>query len=144
VLTRGSNGVVRLTFTPTCTCAVEAATNLSYWQTVFATNDVSSSTPLLQFTDTDATNFPTRFYRLAETFAGAPMLTDWSCSNRAVTLGYVAAPVQTCAIMASTNLMNWATLFSTNLPAPAPFQFRFDGPADLPVRFYRLSQTPGF
>jgi hypothetical protein len=48
-----------------------------------------------------------------------------------------------CQIQASTNLRNWQNIFSTNVPAAAPFQFRYAEPANLPARFYRLSQIPG-
>jgi hypothetical protein len=56
----------------------------------------------------------------------------------------VSAPVLACQIDASTNLTSWVTIFSSNLPAAAPFQFRYAETTNSPVRFYRLSQTPGF
>ena len=43
----------------------------------------------------------------------------------------------------STNLRNWESIYSSNLPAAASFQFRYAEPANQPARFYRLSQTPG-
>ena len=143
-LARASNGVVQLFYTPTFTCQVQASTNLHNWQSVFATNDVSADTLLLQFTDTDAANSPMRFYRLGETFAGAPVLTNWTSVTNSLSLGCVAAQVLTCQVQASTNLAFWTNLFSTNLPAGAPFKFGYSGATNLPVRFYRLSQTPGF
>jgi hypothetical protein len=56
----------------------------------------------------------------------------------------VAAPVLACQVDASTNLTSWVTIFSSNLPTAAPFQFRYAETTNSPVRFYRLSQTPGF
>ena len=44
------------------------------------------------------------------------------------------------AVQASTNLMNWATIFSTNSPA-MPFQFT-DPAAGLAARFYRIIVGP--
>jgi hypothetical protein len=143
-LARASNGVVQLVFTPAFTCQVQASTNLHNWQPVFTTNDISTNTLLLQFTDAGVTSSPTRFYRLAETFAGSPVLTNWAATGNSVSLGCVAAPVLACQVEASTNLASWVTLFSSNLPAAAPFQFRYAETTNSPVRFYRLSQTPGF
>jgi hypothetical protein len=56
----------------------------------------------------------------------------------------LAAPPRACQIEASTNLSNWDAIFITNLPAAAPFQFRYGDANSPPLRFYRLSQTPGF
>jgi len=39
--------------------------------------------------------------------------------------------------------ITWVTIFSSNLPAAAPFQFKYAEVTNSPVRFYRLSQTPG-
>ena len=111
---------------------------------MFTTNNISTNTPLVQFTDTNAANLPMRFYRVGQTFAAPPVLTNVVVANLSVSLGCVAAPVLACEIYASTNLTSWVTIFSTNLPAAAPFQFRYDEATNLPVRFYRLSQIPGF
>ncbi len=145
-LARASNGVVQLAFTPAFTCQVQASTNAASanWQSLFTTNNVSTNTVLLQFTDTNAANLPMRFYRLTETFAGLPVLTNWTATSNSVSLRCVAAPVTACQIQASTNLIIWTNLFSTNLPPTAPFQFRYGSASNLPIRFYRLSQTPGF
>ncbi len=143
-LARASNGAVQLAFAPAFTCQVESSTNFSNWQPVFATNNVSTSTLLLEFTDTNAANLPLRFYRVAETYGGPLVLTNLTATNRSVSFGCVAAPVLACQIQASTNLSSWTSIFSTNLPAVAPFQFRYGDATNLPARFYRLSQTPGF
>jgi len=84
-----------------------------------------------------------RFYRLAETFAGLPLVTNVSATNGSLSLGFMAAPLLACQIQASTNLRNWQSIYSSNLPASASFQFRYAEPANQPARFYRLSQTPG-
>jgi hypothetical protein len=139
-----TNGVVQLAFAPAFTCQVEVSTNFNNWQPVFATNNISTSTLLLEFTDTNAANLPLRFYRVAETFGGPPVLTNLTATNRSVSFGCVAAPVLACQIQASTNLISWTNIYSSNLPAAAPFQFRYGDATNLPVRFYRLSQTPGF
>jgi hypothetical protein len=143
-LTRASNGSFQLVFAAAFTCGVEASTNLKNWQPVFLTNNISTKTLLLEFTDTNAANLPLRFYRVAETFGGQPVLTNWTATNRSMSLGCVAAPVLACQIQASTNLTSWVNIFSTNLPAATPFQFRYGDATNLPIRFYRLSQTPGF
>jgi hypothetical protein len=143
-LTRAGNGAAQLTFTPAFTCRVETSTNLNNWQAVFTTNNLSTNTLLLQFTDTNAANLPVRFYRVGQTSAGSPALTNWIIANQSVSLGCIAPPVLACRIEASTNLISWVSIFSSNLPAAAPFQFRYGEAPNSPVRFYRLSQTPGF
>jgi hypothetical protein len=111
---------------------------------VFTTNNTSTNTLLLQFTDTAAANLPTRFYRVRQTFAGPPALTNWTATDHSVSLGCVAAQVLACQVDASPNLTAWVTIFSSNLPVAAPFQFRYADTTNSPIRFYRLSQTPGF
>jgi hypothetical protein len=143
-LAQAANGAFQLTFAPAFTCQVQASTDLSHWQPVFTTNNISTNTLLLQFTDTNAANLATRFYRVGQTFAGSPALTNWNATNHSVSLGCVAAPVLACQVDASTNLTSWVTIFSSNLPTAAPFQFRYAETTNSPVRFYRLSQTPGF
>jgi hypothetical protein len=142
--TRAANGSFQLAFAAAFTCGVEASTNLTSWKPVFTTNNITTNTLLLQFTDTNAADFPMRFYRVGQTFAGQPALTNWFVTSSSVSLGCVGAPVLACQIEASTNLASWVTIFSSNLPAAAPFQFRYSEAADSPIRFYRLSQTPGF
>jgi len=143
-LAQTANGASELTFAPGFTCQVLASGDLSHWQPVLTTNNVSTNTPLLQFTDSDAVNLPLRFYRVRQTFAAPPALMNVVITDHSVSLGCVAAPVLACQIYASTNLTSWVSIFSTNLPAAAPFQFRYDEATNLPARFYRLSQTPGF
>ncbi|MCX6927330.1 MAG: immunoglobulin domain-containing protein [Verrucomicrobia bacterium] len=143
-LAPAGNGAYQLTFTPAFTCQVEASTNFIDWQPVFSTNNISTSTLLLQFTDTNAANLPMRFYRLAQTFAGPPILTGLLATNRSVSLDCVAAAALNCQIEASTNLTSWVTIFTSNLPPATPFQFSYGDATNLPVRFYRLSQAPGF
>jgi hypothetical protein len=143
-LAQAANGAFQLTFAPAFTCQVQASTDLSHWQPVFSTNNISADTLLLQFIDTNAANLPTHFYRVGQTFAGPPALTNWVATDHAVSLGCVAAQVLACQIEASTNLTSWVAIFSSNLPAAAPFQFRYAETTNSPLRFYRLSQTPGF
>ena len=126
------------------TSAISLYNRLTNWQPVFATNNLSSNPLPLQFTDTAATNLPMRFYRFAETFAGAPVITNCNLADHTVSLTCVAAPVLTCQIMASTNLTSWTPIFTTIPPAAAAFQFSYGEPANPPARYYRLSQTPGF
>jgi hypothetical protein len=143
-IVRVGDGAFQLAFTPAFKLQVQASTDLKNWDTPFTTNNVSTNTVLLQFTDTNATNLPMRFYRVGQTFAGSPALTNWIATDHSVSLGCVAAPVLACQIEASTNLTSWVAIFSSNLPAAAPFQFRYAETTNSPVRFYRLSQTPGF
>jgi hypothetical protein len=111
---------------------------------VFSTNNISTNTLLLRFTDTDAASLPTRFYRVGQTLVGPPALTNGIATDHSVSLGCVAAQVLACQVDASINLTSWVTIFSSNLPAAAAFQFRYAETTNLPVRFYRLSQIPGF
>ena len=144
-LARATNGWVQLAFAASFTCGVEASTNLKSWQSVFATNSISTNTPLLQFTDTNAPAFPTRFYRVAESFAGLPALANWAATNRSVSLDCVAAQILDCQIEVSTNLKHWTSISTNSLPTnAAPFQFRYSEASNSPVRFYRLYQTPSF
>ena len=138
------DGSVQLTFAPDSTCKVQASTTLGEWQTLLTTNNVSAATPLLGFTDTNAAHLPKRFYRMRQTLAGHPAFTNFFATNQSVSLDCLAAAVLACQIDASTNLTSWVTLFTSNLPAAAPFQFRYTEATNSPTRFYRLSQTPGF
>jgi hypothetical protein len=143
-LAQVANGAFQLTFAPAFTCQVLASTDLSHWQPVFSTNNISTNTLLLRFTDTDAASLPTRFYRVGQTLVGPPALTNGIATDHSVSLGCVAAQVLACQVDASINLTSWVTIFSSNLPAAAAFQFRYAETTNLPVRFYRLSQIPGF
>ena len=143
-LAQVANGAFQLTFAPAFTCQVLASSDLGHWQPVLSTNNISTNTLLLQFTDANAANLPTRFYRVGQTFAGPPALTNWVATGHSMSLDCVAAQVLACQVEASTNLTSWVTIFSSNLPATAPFQFRYAETTNSPVRFYRLSQTPGF
>ena len=144
-ITFATNGSAQLAFAAAFTCGVQASTNLRSWQTVFGTNSISADTLILQLTDTNAAAFPMRFYRLGATFAGPPVLTDWTAANRAVSLDGVAGPILDCQIEVSTDLKNW-TGISTNslLTNSVPLQFRYSEASNAPVRFYRLFQIPGF
>ena len=141
-----TNGVFQLSFTPAFTLQVQASTNLKNWDTPFTTNNVSTNTVLLEFTDTNAANLPVRFYRVGQEFGlgGHPVFTNCFVTNQFVSLGCVAAPIIVCQLEASTNLTSWVPLFTSNIPAAAPFQFRYTEGTNSPTRFYRLSQTPGF
>ena len=141
---RATNGSFQLAFAAAFSCGVQTSTNLKSWQTVFLTNNISTNTLLLQFTDTNAPAFPRRFYRRAEIFDGRPVISNWIATNHSASLAYAAAPLLACRIEASTNLSNWDLIFTTNLPVAAPFQFRYGDASSLPLRFYRLFQPPGF
>ena len=145
-LTRSTNGSPQLAFTAAFTCGVQASTDLKNWQVVFATNTVLADTQILQFTDTNGTALPTRFYRFAEAFAGLPVLTNWAAASSTASLDGIAFPIQDCQIEVSTDLKNWTPVFTNSfLPNAAPFQFRFsEGSSNSPGRFYRVFQTPGF
>jgi hypothetical protein len=144
-LTLAPNGSAQLAYAAAFTCGVQTSTNLTSWQTVFATNSISADTLILQLTDTNAAAFPMRFYRLGATFAGPPVLIDWTAANRAVSLDGVAGPILDCQIEVSTDLKNWTPISTNSLPANSvPLQFRYSETNNSPVRFYRLFQTPGF
>jgi hypothetical protein len=137
------DGSVQLALAVTSTCRVQGSTNLANWQTLFTTNDASADA-VLEFTDTNAANLPMRFYRVGQALDGHPVLTNFLATNQAVSLDCIAAPIQACQIEASTDLTSWATIFTSNLTPAVPFQFRYTDTTNLPMRFYRLSQTPGF
>jgi hypothetical protein len=145
-LTRVTDGSLQLAFAAAFTCGVQASTNLKTWQAIFVTNTVSSNTLILQFADTNGTTLPKRFYRLGETFAGLPFLTNWDVANRTASLDGVAFQIQDCQIEVSTDLKHWTSVFTNSFPTNgAPFQFRFsEGTTNPPGRFYRVFQAPGF
>jgi hypothetical protein len=141
-LTLASKGSVRLAFPALTTSQVQGSTNLQAWQTLFATNNFSTNTPVFQFTDTNAPNFRTRFYRVAQAVAGLPRIV---VSNPASPPVFISAPVTNCQVVASTNLTDWTPVFSTNQTfSNAPFQFTDTNAPILLRRFYRISQSPGF
>jgi hypothetical protein len=144
-LARATNGWVQLAFAGAFTCGVEASPNLVSWQPVFTTNNISTNTLILEFIDTNAPTFPKRFYRLAETFTGLPILTNWAASPSSVSLDGIAAQILACQIEASTDLKSWTPISTNSLPTNSiPFQFRYSATSNSPVRFYRLFQAPGF
>ena len=138
------DGSVQLVFAPTLNCQVQASTNLGDWVTSFTTNAALADMPLLEFTDTNAGSPPLRFYRVGQTLAGHPALTNFFVTDQLVSLDCAAAPVLACQIEASTNLTSWSLIFTTNFSNAVSFQFRFAEATNSPTRFYRLSQTPGF
>jgi hypothetical protein len=139
------NGSAQLAFAAAFTCGVQTSTNMRSWQTVFATNSISADTLILQLIDTNAAALPTRFYRLGATFAGPPVLTDWTAANRAFSLDGVAGPILDCQIEVSTDLKNWTGIYTNSLLTNSfPLQFRYSEASNAPVRFYRLFQIPGF
>jgi hypothetical protein len=142
---RAANGAVQLAFAVAQTCGVQASTDLKSWQSVFATNSISTNTPIVQYTDTNLTVFPMRFYRLAVTFARPPLLSNLAVTNRSVSFDCVANPIQECRIQASTDLKNWTSISTNSLPTNGlPLQFRYSETNNSPARFYRVFQTPGF
>jgi hypothetical protein len=145
-LTRTTNGSSQLAFAAAFTCGVQASTDLKIWRVVFATNSLSTNTAILQFADTNGATLPMRFYRLGETFAGLPVLTNWATANRTALLDGIAFPIRDCQIEVSTDLKTWTPAFTNSLPANnVPLQFRYsEESTNLPGRFYRVFQTPGF
>jgi hypothetical protein len=145
-LTRATDGSLQVAFAAAFTCGVEASTNLKTWQAIFVTNTVSSNTLILQFADTNGATLPRRFYRLGESFAGLPLLTNWAVASHTASLDGVAFPIQDLQIEVSADLKNWTPAFTNSFPTnSAPFQFRFSqGTTNLPGRFYRIFQTSGF
>jgi hypothetical protein len=144
-LTFGPDGSAQLAFAAAFTCGVETSTNLKTWQAVFTTNNISTNTLLLQFTDTNAPNFSLRFYRLGATYAGLPVLTDWTATSSAISLAGAAAPIVDYHIDVSTDLKHWTGISTNSLPTNSlPLPFRYTKTSNAPVRFYRLFQTPGF
>jgi hypothetical protein len=145
-LTQTTNGSFQLAFAAAFTCGVQASTNLKTWQVVFATNSLSTNTPILQFADTNGAAVPMRFYRLGETFASLPLLTNWAATSRTALLDGMAFPIRDCQVEVSTDLKHWTPVFTNSFPATnVPLQFRFsEASTNLPGRFYRVFQTPGF
>jgi len=79
---------------------------------------------------------------VAQSLAGLPRIV---VSNVFSPPLFISAPVTNCQIVASTNLINWVVLFSTNQAfSNAPFLFAEPPGSSLPVKFYRMSQSPGF
>ena len=142
-LVRTSGGAFQLAFAPAFTCQLQASTNLGNWQTLFTTNNISADTLLLEFTDTNAAESSHALLPVGQTFAGQPVFANCFATNQSVSLGCVAAPVLACQIEASTNLSSWTAILISNLPAAAPFQFKYAEATNSPVRFYRLSQDAG-
>ena len=128
---------------PGRTYELEASTNLINWIPIFTTSNVSTNTTWFYFTDPEATN-SVRFYRLAENVVVFPVFT-MTLTNSSAQFSFVAFPELTYQIWSSTNLLDWVSILTTNNSSSdiALFQFA-DSSATNGVRFYRLSQTPGF
>jgi hypothetical protein len=140
-----NNGSVQLAFPALTTSRVEASTNLTNWTTLLTTDNFSTNTPVIRFTDTNASSFRARYYRVAENIAGLPQIVLLPVSNHSLPLTFIPTPITNLQIVASTNLKDWAPIFSTNYSfSNAPFQFTDPAAANFPLRYYRLSQSPGF
>jgi len=85
---------------------------------------------------------------LAENVVVSPVFT-MTLTNNAAQFSFVAFPGLTYQVETSANLhdqmQDWTTLLTTNNSSTNIALFRFtDSPTSNRVRFYRLSQTPGF
>jgi hypothetical protein len=133
---------------PGRTYHLQASTDLTNWTTIFTTSNVSTNTAHFWFTDPSPTHIPVRFYRLAENVVVSPVFT-MTLTNNAAQFSFVAFPGLTYQVETSANLhdqmQDWTTLLTTNNSSTNIALFRFtDSPTSNRVRFYRLSQTPGF
>jgi len=144
-LNPATNGSVQVAFPAFISSRVEASTNLRDWTTIFTTGNSSADTPVFQFNDPTATNLGARYYRVAQTLSGLPQIVRLPYSNHSLPLNFIPAPITNCQLVASTNLKDWVVIFSTNQAfSNAPFQFTDPEATNLPLRFYRMSQSPGF
>jgi hypothetical protein len=140
-INRGTNGLMQLLFgaSPAMNYRIEASTNLVNWETILVTNNLASTMALFQFVDADSARFPARFYRLAEN-----LLILINRTGGSVRLSFAVVPECNYQIRASTNLVNWQIIFTTNFAttnlsiATGLFQFTDAGATNFPARFYQL------
>ena len=114
-----------------------ASTNLLDWQPIF-TNNVPG---LLNFTDYDSTNYPTRFYRMTWPVPDQPprLSAPGMAGPGTFQMHVDSTPGQPWAVQVSTNLVNWVSVF-TNQPGGA-MDF-VDAYATNSGRFYRAWLVP--
>lgn len=117
---------------------IQASTNLVDWLSIF-TNAVPG---LLDFIDYDSTNYPARFYRMTWPAPDQPPLLSAPSigGNGAFRMHVTSLPGLPCAILSSTNLVDWASV-STN-QAGGDMDFVDAGATNSTHRFYRAWRVP--
>jgi uncharacterized protein (TIGR03790 family) len=137
---RDANGVFHLLVqTPTgLPYVIEASTNLLDWIPM-ATNTVPG---LVEFEDPAATNFPSRFYRVMGPVPGVPpaLSADGTAGDGSLQLHLASWPGQPCAVLASTNLTDWAPILTNQ--AGGSLDFADSGATNAGWRFYRAWLVP--
>jgi uncharacterized protein (TIGR03790 family) len=115
-----------------------ASTNLMSWQPV-STNNVPG---LLDFTDYDSTNYPMRFYRMTWPVPDQPprLSAPEMIGSGKFQMHVDGTPGQPWAVQTSTNLFNWASVF-TNQSGGA-MDFVDANATNSPGRFYRAWLVP--
>jgi hypothetical protein len=130
--------------TTNLTCIIQVSTNLVSWSPL-CTN-TTSSTGTFEFTDTQSTNCPRRFYRAVAVYRIAPTpirLTVVPVAGAGpFQLRLSAGPNQTCIIQASTNPAGWVHVFTNTTSAGGTFDFTDNQSTNWPQRFYRAVASP--
>jgi uncharacterized protein (TIGR03790 family) len=115
---------------------IEASTNLANWEPIFTT----SAPGLLDFRDPCATNYPARFYRMVWPSPNQrPKLSPLPGAGE-IRMRMESVPGQPCAIIASTNLVDWTPLWTNQ--AGGAVDFIDPAASSLASRFYRAWLAP--
>ncbi|HSY43756.1 MAG TPA: TIGR03790 family protein [Candidatus Acidoferrum sp.] len=133
------NGIytMQVGFPSTLPYVIMASTNLINWQPIL-TNDVPG---LLNFADDDSTNFPERFYRMSWPSPNQPpkLSAPTVVGGGVYQMDVDDISGQTWAIQASTNLVNWVSIFTNQ--AGGPPNYVYTNAVNSPARFYRAFLT---
>ncbi|HWD17894.1 MAG TPA: cadherin-like domain-containing protein [Verrucomicrobiae bacterium] len=136
------NGQFRLQFSgaPNAIYTVLASTNLITWAPIGVAAQISSGQ--FQFIDTNAANFPRRFYKL-ETVpslpaAGPTITSPVVLSNGQFQFQFSGVPNAIYTVLASSNLTTWAPIGVAAQISSGHFQFIDTNAANFPRRFYKV------
>ncbi|HEV2320559.1 MAG TPA: hypothetical protein VGV18_12460, partial [Verrucomicrobiae bacterium] len=110
-----------------------ASTNLLNWQPIF-TNDTPG---LSTFTDWDSTNYSSRFYEMSWLAPQTPQVSAPQMSADAFQMLVTGTPGEPWAVQESTDLVNWASLFTNQ--SGGTMVFADTNTLGFPNRFYRAS-----
>jgi hypothetical protein len=129
----------QLTFTghSNTTYCIWASSNLTTWEFVgVPTQTIPGS---FHFLDSNAKDFPQRFYRIStECSTPQPLLGQArTLSNGQFDLRFTGGPYWTYRVWASTNLANWELIGMADESAPGTFRFIDVNATNWPQRFYK-------
>ncbi|MBI3849003.1 MAG: fibronectin type III domain-containing protein [Verrucomicrobia bacterium] len=117
---------------------IQATWLFKHWSVIgTGTVDASGS---FQFVDTNAVNFPARFYRLSEVLPGLPKLQIRVNPAMQVVLTVTGQPGHLYDILATQNFSDWSVISSVGVGDRGSIEFVDYSAAAFPARYYRARE----